>query len=238
MSMVQVRLLPPLIKVFDSTLDFVTRLVNSHANPSTLIVCGTECDFIETLLHDLRAPLESREGTAELSPYQEHMIVTPTLHLLAKSQSLRIAYVPTLPHLRAYLATFCQKPTMFEPPKIFEKPGSLSPTIALLNPLMLHRHTGDLSAQGLSRTFSLAVEAANREGLQLVMTEIGQNLDSADTPDSSGANIEGSNNPWQENVPLLNSSLRFRGEERAWAGKTIKVGQIASRWYEFEDCRI
>ena len=222
--------LQPVIKLFNSTLDFVTLLVNSHAAPSVLIVCGTADHFLETLLRDLELLSVSSEGATEPSLHQEHMLVTPTLHLLAKSQSLRIAYVPSLPHLRAYLATFSPKSTISEGQATFEKAGSLSPTMAILNPLALHRATGDLTAQGLSRTFSLAVEAAGRESMQLLMTELCQVPDAAETLDPNGTSTEESSDPWEEKVPLLNSSLRFRGDERAWAGKTVKISHIASRW--------
>ena len=40
-------------------------------------------------------------------------------------------------------------------------------------------------------------------------------------------------NPWKEQVPVLSGSIRFGGEDRVWAGKTIEVGHVLARWCRF-----
>ena len=226
----------PLIKLFASTLDFVTHLVHNHAAPSILIVCGTQETLLENVLHDLRSLSTSNEGPEPI-PQPEHALLTPTLHLLAKATTLRMAYVPSLPHLRAYLATFSAQHDASKPSNTSKKTASSTPTMALLNPLALHRSTGDLTAQGLNRTISLAVEAAHRQSMQLVMVDMGHEQQSGEEPGASTSNVGEPSDPWDERIPLLNSSLRFKGEERAWAGKTVKIGQVAERWCKFLDCR-
>ena len=234
MSVVQSASLQSFIKLFASTLDFVTHLIHNHAAPSILIVCGTEETFLQMLLQDLRTLSTSNEGPEPIR-HQEHVLLTPTLHLLARAKGLCVAYVPSLPHLRAYLATFPPQPKTSEAQNTSKQTGL--PTMALLNPLALHRPTGDLTAQGLNRTISLAVEAAHGQGMQLVIVDLGQTRESGEEFGMSMVDVEEPSNPWDEKVPLLNSSLRFKGEERAWAGKTIKISQIAGRWCKFSDCR-
>ena len=236
MSVARSASLQPFIKLFASTLDFVTHLLHNHAAPSILVICGTEESFLRTLLHDLRLFSTRNEGLEPIQ-HQEHMLLTPTLHLLAKAASLRIAYVPTLAHLRAYLATFSTQSKTSDAHNTSEKIGLPTPTMALLNPLAVHRSTGDLTAQGLNRTISLAVEAAHRQNMQLVIVDLNQERGNGEEPSVGTVNVEEPSDSWDERIPLLNSSLRFKGEERAWAGKTVKISYIAGRWCKFLDCR-
>lgn len=39
---------------------------------------------------------------------------------------------------------------------------------------------------------------------------------------------------WDTQVPLLNGSVRLRGEEGNWGGRGVSVKQIAQRWFEFD----
>lgn len=39
--------------------------------------------------------------------------------------------------------------------------------------------------------------------------------------------------PWMEQIPILNGSIRSGGDERVWAGRTVEVARIIGRW-----CRI
>ena len=182
-----------------------------------------------------------------------HYLLSPTLALLKNSQSVSIAFAPSLPALRAYLSNYHpQESTMTADS---EASGKCRPILALLNPLSVHRPTGSFSAQGISRTIAGAVEAAHRARQQLVIVECadswlpegsGEDDDEFDEAeadvtmhDGQAEGPEGPNrlaDPWDEMVPILSTTLRLSGSgERSWVGRSVKVRQIAARWCSFED---
>lgn len=73
--------------------------------------------------------------------------------------------------------------------------------------------------------------------MQLVLCEIPVRED-GDGRDMEGAGEEGEGegeerrerNPWSEQVPLLDGSVRFGGEQRVWAGRTVEARRVAGRW--------
>ena len=92
----------------------------------------------------------------------------------------------------------------------------------------LHRSTAEHSAQGLSRSLAAAVEAAKFNGQRLVLAE--------STTLSGKVEYEGvgsGGDPWKEQLPLLSGSVRFGGEGRLWAGKTVEVERVVGRWCRF-----
>lgn len=112
----------------------------------------------------------------------------------------------------------------------FQKPGSGVPLMAIFCLIELHRSTSEFSAQGFSRTLAAAVEAASAARMKLIIAD--------DPIPSSELNDEGMDMPtdgpledrWNEQVPVLNGSVRVAGDNRIWAGKTVKVGRILAKW--------
>ena len=147
----------------------------------------------------------------------------PTIHLIAKSSSVTLAFVPTVAHLRAYVATL-YLPTPSPALADARPKGSQYPMLAVWGMADLHRSTAEHSAQGLSRSLAVVVEAASRNGQRLVLAEA-RALD-----DEEG---EGEGDPWREQVPLMSGSVRFGGEDRVWAGKTVEVARVVRRWCRF-----
>lgn len=92
----------------------------------------------------------------------------------------------------------------------------------------LHRSTAEHSAQGLSRSLAIAIETAKLNGQRLVLAEP-RALNGDFEYDGIGSGGE----PWKEEVPLLSGSVRFGGEDRAWAGKRVEVGRVVGRWCQF-----
>lgn len=92
----------------------------------------------------------------------------------------------------------------------------------------LHRSTAEHSAQGLSRSLTAAVEAAKFNGQRLVLAE---SRPLSEDVEYEGVGSEG--DPWKEQVPLLSGSVRFGGEDRVWAGKTVEVERVVARWCRF-----
>lgn len=110
--------------------------------------------------------------------------------------------------------------------------------LAVWNPLALHSSTSDFSAQGLSRTFAAAVEAAERAGMQLVVeeTEAGHDAEVEENVQDGIEERGGEGlrrDPWRQQVPFLNGSVRIGGGERLWAGRMVEVGTVVRKWCRF-----
>ena len=102
--------------------------------------------------------------------------------------------------------------------------------MAVLNLVDLHRETSDFSAQGISRTLALAVEAASRTGMRLEITHIDRVLDqiALDTGSHEHSNV------WEERIPLLNGSMPSGDSTRQWTGRTVEVRKVLTRWCRLE----
>ncbi|KAI9827194.1 MAG: hypothetical protein M1832_005331 [Thelocarpon impressellum] len=212
---------PPLILSPESIPEFLRCLIDHHTPPTTLVVCSTR----DTLLHQLM--LSIPQTPSEDPHVGLHPLLNPTIGLLAATRTISIVYVPTLQHLRAWLATYV-------PPVVSSEPrlsNSGTPFLAVLNPIALHRSTSDFSAQGIGRTFAGIVEAAAREGMRLLVAEC-RELSEDDDIDV----LSHSPNVWQEQVPLLNGTARppGAGGELVVSGRTASVGRVVGRWCVFE----
>ena len=193
--------------------DLVQYILDHDANRTVLVVCSTRDVFLKQLLAITRA--HSSE-TAE-----SHPILTKTIGLLSDSSRIKLVYCPTLENLRAYLAVLPSSGDLMQGP-VAEKQKTQKPLMAILDLVALHLQTSEFSAQGLSRTFATTVEAASREGMDLVLCEC-QNASNHE--DERGEIL------WYTTVPLLNSSVRRGG--RAWLGRSVPVNRVAQRWFEF-----
>ena len=92
----------------------------------------------------------------------------------------------------------------------------------------LHRLTAEHSAQGLSRSLAAVVETAKLDGQRLVLAEsipLNAEVESVGT--------DSVDDPWKEQVPLLSGSVRFGGEDRMWAGKTVEAARVLAKWCRF-----
>ncbi|MCJ1250327.1 hypothetical protein MMC30_007553 [Trapelia coarctata] len=243
-----------------SLVSFLTFILKPRTSPSTLIICSTRDQFLRDLLSSCYLPPPSPSPSQPSSPNpppSKHPLLHPTIHLLATSRNIHLAFTPTLPHLRAHLAASSPPPsTPRHPPSQPSNPSTLPPIMAILNPLPLHRSAGEMSAQGLSRTLALAVEAATRVEMQLVVCEtairgdvevgeggeggeggnagegdVGRGMGDAGEGDTENGARRVGRNPWSEQIPLLSGSLRFGGEQRVWAGRTVEARLVAGRWF-------
>lgn len=75
--------------------------------------------------------------------------------------------------------------------------------------------------------------------MQLVLCEIpvredsdGRDVgDAGEGEEGEGEGERRERDPWSEQVPLLNGSVRFGGEQRVWAGRTVEIRRVAGRWF-------
>ena len=199
--------------------DLLQRLLDTGAT-TNLIVCGTRSEFLVQLSAAIH--YQRSDPVAEL----RHDLLTKTIGLLANSSRIRLTFCPSLENLRAYLAVLRPADGVIWETKRDHGPR---PLLVVLDVVALHVPTTEFSAQGLSRTLANAVETASQMGMDLLLCE----CTNAVNPSS----VEWGGNLWDSQIPLLNGSVRFRGEEGNWGGRVISVKQVAQRWFDFEEGR-
>lgn len=233
-----VALSPPILP---STL--LTFILNHHKSPTTLVICSARESFLEEISFSTREsplhePPSSQPTTQSYQP--PHSLLVPRLHLIAKSQDIKLIYAPTLPHLRAFLATRQPAPkTSFQHSNDDNgyktaQPRARPPLLAIFGLAKLHHSTAEHSAQGLSRTLASAVEAAAIGGEHLLLIEPPLDVYDETALESAEAGERSASDPWKEQVPILSGSIRFGDQERVWAGKTVEVGRVFAKWCRFQ----
>ena len=218
-------------------------ILKSHAPPSTLIICSTKDAFLRQTKVALQGDADQDHENRTAIP--QHTWTTPTLRLLASSRTVKVAFCPELPHLRAYLTAYAYRASTDQDIRMPQSTLRRSTRIlAILNPIQLHRPTSAFSAQGLNRTLATAVDAAYHTGSRLLLAECPssqQTVPDEDTAidlgsDDALAALPATSNPWDDEVSILNVTTKsFGAGERGWVGRTVKVRTIAERWCVSQD---
>jgi hypothetical protein len=221
---------------FEYATDLLEHLIDSHASPTTLAICSTRKNFLAQI-----APVILTPRPQEIPPSQEsfndddptpksnplpHRLLIPTLQLLARSRTIKLVYCPSIDTLRAYLSS-CAAPMVV--PESTSSVSSPKPLLAILDLVLLHHATSEFSVQGLMRTFASAVEAANRNSMDLLLCECKDIHDP--TNPSRGPRL------WDTDVPLLSGSVRLGSGGSSFAGRMVSVRRVAGRWFSFEKSR-
>jgi len=221
----------PIIYKFITLGETLDHLYDAPAPSCLLIFCGDRNTFAQQLseattrINDDQRP----ETPAISSPRQP--LNTRTLRRIARAEAIKIAFCTSVPALHAYLSTLPKEATPNEP--------TPPPLLVLVDAVSLHQDTASFSAQGLSRAFAAAFEAALRSRRQLVVVEhpkaetARRDVD-VEIDDAGGrARME---DPWEREVPMLNATTRTFGVGGASAvlGRTVKIRTVAERWCTFE----
>lgn len=215
----------PVAATSSRLVELINTILKIHTAPTTLVICATR----ETFLQDLQTDLHRD------NPESLHPLLVPTIHLLATTRTIRLAFTPTLGHLRAYLATYQLAVETLEKSSRLQGLVSLSPMLFIFGLIALHSSSTEFSAQGLSRSVATAVEAANNAGAKLVLAELRKGGENG-TMDTGNHIVqsETEDDPWRQQVLLLNGSVRFGDDSRPWSGRMIEVRTIVGRWCKFE----
>ncbi|CBX94020.1 hypothetical protein LEMA_P036940.1 [Plenodomus lingam JN3] len=212
-------------------------------NARTLLVV---CSSREAFLADLREALQQHDEQEEHRKSTLHDLLTPTLFNLLATQHIQLAFCPSVQSLLAYLTAHGRRSTEARQ----AAPGT--ERLVLVNPLALHAPTTSFSAQGLSRTFAAATEAALHAGATLYIVECqGKQRRADDGEDDEDGEAERvgvdepddgteaePGDPWDQQVSILNlSARRYRSgsSDRAWAGRTVTARRVAARWCHFRN---
>ncbi|KAJ5690342.1 hypothetical protein N7462_004734 [Penicillium macrosclerotiorum] len=198
--------------------DLLQQLLDA-ARDTRLVVCGTRTEFLVQLSAAIRSQYAGH------NPAPRHDLLTKTIGLLANSSRVQLTFCPSLETFRAYLAVLGPVDDVIcgsEQCKIRR------PLLATLDLVALHATTTEFAAQGLSRTFAALVESASRAKMDVILYECTNAVNPTST--DWGAEL------WKKQVPLLNGSVRIRGEDGGnWGGRGVSVKQVAQRWFEFEE---
>ncbi|MCJ1325654.1 hypothetical protein MMC10_002317 [Thelotrema lepadinum] len=190
------------------------RYVLDQEIATLVVICSSREEFLRDLASELSPSQEPGDGERvdhEIFPTLD--LLNPTIKLIARSKHVRVAYVPTLRHLRAYLSSLNSREAAME----------ANTRLAVLNLLELHRSTSEFSAQGISRTLALLVDTASQNDARL---DILEGIEYREVDEASGRPTSHFN----EGVPILNGSTRSTGDERVWAGRTVEIGSILAKW--------
>ncbi|KAI1804173.1 hypothetical protein F4811DRAFT_301608 [Daldinia bambusicola] len=155
-----------------------------------------------------------------------HKLLSSPLYQVATSRHIRVVYVPTVTHLRAYLTIFSPDDSRVPaPPAGFHSPGKCAPCIILYGFLEMHHDTSEWSAQGLGDSASALVELGHRLSWQTIVIE----------PRKHGV-ASPFEDLLRENIPFLSGGGRRLGPdvEAGWTGRTVEVGRVMKRWFRFQ----
>ncbi|KAH9218094.1 hypothetical protein DL95DRAFT_385859, partial [Leptodontidium sp. 2 PMI_412] len=107
---------------------------------------------------------EEAETEKERQQTQRHHLLIPTLHQIVTSRAVNLVFVPTLSHLRAYLAVFSGESEgegekqKKQQQRHFEKMGKRIPLLVVYGLVAMHRDTSEWSAQGVASSVAALVE--------------------------------------------------------------------------------
>ncbi|KAI4178146.1 MAG: hypothetical protein L6R41_008522, partial [Letrouitia leprolyta] len=150
--------------------ELIEYVLQRHKRPTTIIVCSSREEFVQNLQRSLETA-SADEGPIDIQINELHPLLIPTIHQIATSTTVEVAFTPTLPHLRAYLAPYKPGKSSNSGSHTFVRPGSHTSMLAIYGFLALHRDTTEYSIQGLSRSLAIAAEAADSFNMQLILTE-------------------------------------------------------------------
>ncbi|KAF7715600.1 Uncharacterized protein PECH_006516 [Penicillium ucsense] len=198
-----------------SVIDLLQKLIDRNAK-TRLVICCTKAEFLLQTSWSIRSQCKDSQVTAADD------LLTKTIGLLANSSKIQLVFCPSLESLRAYLSAHQLNSTTSH--ELQSEKQRSDRLFVILDMVALHSTTTEFSAQGLSRSFATAAEFAAGASTDLMIVECNDSVDSSNL--NRGAAI------WNIQVPLLNGSVRIRGEQDKWGGRGVAVKDVAQRWFE------
>lgn len=218
------RMLPPPVFLSPAApSELLDSILAVHVHPTTVLVCWPRKQFLEALIQDVKenhVPCPNDDGD-----HRSHPLLRATLRQVAVSRHIAMAFVPTVTHLRSYLAAFFACDSKTPPPPAEAAPPSgrcrPSPLLLVYGFLELHRDGTEWSAQGLNTSAAGLVESAARNGLKPAIVEPRK----TESPEELATTLG-------EGVPVLNGS-KMR-EDGTWSGRVVPVRRVLERWFQVE----
>lgn len=224
--------------------ELLTDIIRRHGYPTTLIVCSSRAEFLDSLLADAQRSLPAAADGSQ-TPGLSSLLSSP-LYQVAIARHIRMIFVPTVSHLRAYLSVFTTKDSKVPPPPPTATSGRTRarPLLLVYGFLALHRDTSEWSAQGISATATGLVEAARKVGFRAVVVDpprvVMQTEDDMEAGGSGndGGDVESETElaSLSEEVPVLSASARRTGadlDDADWTGRTVTLARVLGRWFRY-----
>lgn len=224
--------------------ELLTNIIRHHEYPTTLIVCSSQAEFLDSLLADAQKSLSVAADGSQV-PGLSSLLSSP-LYQVAIARHIRMIFVPTVSHLRACLSVFTTKDSRVPPPPPVNtsRQARTRPLLLVYGFLALHRDTSEWSAQGISSTATTLVEAARRVGFRAAVVDsprlVMQTEDDADAPvagdDDGPVGSETGQTVLSEEVPVLSASARRAGadlDDADWTGRTVTLARVLGRWFRY-----
>ncbi|KAK5988080.1 hypothetical protein PT974_12219 [Cladobotryum mycophilum] len=187
--------------------ELLSYIVTYQCYPTTILIGWPKQVFIDALIQDQDQP--------------SHPLLHASLLQIAVSRHIRLAFIPTVTHLRAYLTTFSPSDSKIQPPPNHKHRNTHLPNLLVYGFLELHRDGSEWSAQGLGTTAAALIEAAARTSFRPAIVE-----------PRGALGYEVLDEFLNENVPLLSGSSM--GGDGMWKGRIVPIRRVLNRWFEFE----
>lgn len=224
----------PVALRFVNSIHFLDFLIHDRHEIKHVVLCSTRESFVQELLSLVNTfeSEDNQEPEPELLIALLQKLLTPNLNNLALGRNTSIVFTPTLSHLRAYLASrqLDARSTVRVSGGGSSRPPANPPLLAVYGSLDLHLGTSELSAQGLSRTMSLATEATRSAGARLLMAECDHIIEREIHEDAPSPRSDQSMSPFALQVPILSRTPGYARNDRVWVGKTLPVRTVWARW--------
>ncbi|KAL1889335.1 hypothetical protein Sste5346_008990 [Sporothrix stenoceras] len=194
--------------------------------PTTLVICSTSTDFVQRCANDA-----GQHGDTDGS-----VLHTASLLQVAVARHIRVAFVPTVAHLRGFLAALDLKASRVPAPPTAEvlllSGGAPPParrgdhTLVVYDFLRLHRDTSEWSSQGLSASAAVLVEAGWRTRLEVLVVD-GAGGQPGETATTTTA--------LDEKMPVLSTGPRRQLQRAGYPLRSERIRAVLSRWFSFRD---
>ncbi|KAH8885547.1 hypothetical protein GQ53DRAFT_751234 [Thozetella sp. PMI_491] len=186
--------------------------------PTTLIVCSAKDDFLASLAHDI-AHNSAGDAGGRIASASASELLTASLQQLGVAKHIQTVFVPTVSHLRAYLSVFAVGAHTVPPPP---SGPSKVPRLLLYGFLDIHRGTSEWTAQALSNTVSILLDAASDLSFQATIVE-------PRTREGRTVSLESF---LDERMPVVKGGAR-QDEQGNWMGRTVDAGRVLGRWFDY-----
>ncbi|KAK1241113.1 hypothetical protein MKX08_001087 [Trichoderma sp. CBMAI-0020] len=219
-------------------------IVTHHRYPTTVLIGWPKHIFVEALAEDVNLHLhlqaqtaaenedkvdkeEEEEEEEELPPAKPpptHPLQRKTLLQTAVSRHIRLLFVPSSTHLRAFLGTFSASDSKIPLPPSSSSPDASDygpPMLIVYGLLELHRDSVEWSAQGIGTTTTYLIEAAARNAFRAAVVE-----------PRGAMGFEALDEFLEEKLPVLSGTAMK--SDGTWSGRTVAVERVLARWFEFE----
>lgn len=225
-------------------------VVAHQTYPTTLVICMPRADFLAYLVKDVSGRDDAADAVECDAVSPAARLLSAPLVQVAVARHIDMVFVPSVSHLRAFLAVFSPQDSKVAAPPVPAAAAcgevgerTTQPLLMVYGFLDLHRDTSEWSAQGLGATAAGLVEAARRVSFQPVIVESARAANIASDFRGDGGEEEGGSSMagsiLAETMPVLSRNARRMRPDMehggGWTGRTVKVWLVLARWFRFRE---